>query len=184
MKPGETGLLALDWWNGNRTILADADLTGVICGLTLGTTAPHIYRALLESIALGNRRIIDNFSEHGLPMSEIVACGGIASASPLLMQLFADVERARGAGSRLQRDPRPWFGAVRRRGGRSVRGHRQRRGGDQAPHGPHVLPRIRRRTRPTSRCMGSTAGLYELLGRERSELLHELKRLRTERSAA
>ncbi len=90
LRPGETGLVALDWWNGNRTILADADLTGVIAGLTLSTTPRDVYRALLEAIAFGNRRIMDNFAEHGLELGEIVACGGIAEKSPLLMQLIAD----------------------------------------------------------------------------------------------
>jgi L-ribulokinase len=88
---GETGLVALDWFNGNRSILADADLSGVILGLTLHSTPEQIYRALLESIALGNRRIIDNFAEHGVPLTEIVACGGIAEKSPLTMQLIADI---------------------------------------------------------------------------------------------
>ena len=60
--------MALDWWNGNRSILADADLTGVIVGLTLQSTREEIYRALLESIAFGNRRIIENFEEHGLAL--------------------------------------------------------------------------------------------------------------------
>ncbi len=91
--PGETGLVALDWFNGNRSILADADLTGVICGLALHTEQAEIYRALLESIAFGNRRIIDNFEEHTLRINKIVACGGIAERSPLLMQMFADIER-------------------------------------------------------------------------------------------
>ncbi|MGO9902580.1 MAG: ribulokinase [Solirubrobacteraceae bacterium] len=90
MGVGETGLVALDWWNGNRTILADADLTGAIFGLTLTTTIEQLYRALLESIAFGNRRIMENFEEHGLPLQEIVACGGIAHRSPLLMQILAD----------------------------------------------------------------------------------------------
>jgi L-ribulokinase len=89
--PGSTGLVALDWWNGNRSVLADASLSGVIAGLTLATTPVEIYRALLESIAFGTRRIVDNFDEHGLAISEIVACGGIAEKSPVLMQLFADV---------------------------------------------------------------------------------------------
>jgi L-ribulokinase len=88
--PGETGLLALDWFNGNRSILADADLSGAIFGLTLHSSPAEIYRALLESIALGNRRIIDNFTENGLDISEIVAVGGIAERSPLAMQLIAD----------------------------------------------------------------------------------------------
>ncbi len=60
--------MALDWWNGNRTILADADLSGALLGLTLQTTREQIYRALLESIAFGNRRIIENFEEHGLKL--------------------------------------------------------------------------------------------------------------------
>ena len=88
--PGETGLVALDWFNGNRSILADADLTGAIFGLTLQSSAEEIYRALLESIAFGNRRIIENFEQHGIAISEIVACGGIAEKSPLLMQMIAD----------------------------------------------------------------------------------------------
>ncbi len=88
--PGETGLVALDWFNGNRSILADADLTGAIFGLTLHSSRGEIYRALLEAIAFGNRRIIDNFTEHGLELSEIVAVGGIAERSPLTMQLIAD----------------------------------------------------------------------------------------------
>ncbi len=90
MAPGECGLVALDWWNGNRTILADADLSGVLFGLTLQTRREHIYRALLESIAFGSRRIMDNFEEHGLELTQIVACGGIAERSPLMMQLLAD----------------------------------------------------------------------------------------------
>jgi L-ribulokinase len=88
--PGETGLLALDWFNGNRSILADADLSGAIFGLTLHSSPAEIYRALLEAIAFGNRRIIDNFTEHGIEISEIVAVGGIAERSPLIMQLIAD----------------------------------------------------------------------------------------------
>jgi L-ribulokinase len=89
--PGASGLVALDWWNGNRTILGDADLSGVIAGLTLATTPAEIYRALLESVAFGTRRIIENFVEHDVAIDEIVACGGIAERSALMMQLLADV---------------------------------------------------------------------------------------------
>src|SRR5258708_29139094 len=88
--PGDTGLLALDWWNGHRSILADADLSRVILGPTLQTDGAQLYRALLEAIAFGNRRIVENFAEHGLRVDEIVAGGGVAERSPLLMQLFAD----------------------------------------------------------------------------------------------
>jgi L-ribulokinase len=90
LRPGESGLVALDWFNGNRSILADADLSGAIFGLTLHSSPAEIYRALLEAIAFGNRRIIDNFTEHGLELSEIIAVGGIAERSPLTMQLIAD----------------------------------------------------------------------------------------------
>jgi L-ribulokinase len=90
LKPGETGLLAVPWWNGNRSILADADLSGVILGLNLRTSPVDTYRALLEAIAFGTKRIMDNFEEHGLPLSEIAAVGGIPARSPLLMQVLAD----------------------------------------------------------------------------------------------
>jgi L-ribulokinase len=90
LAPASTGLVALDWWNGNRSVLADADLTGVIAGLTLQTSAVEVYRALLESVAFGNLVILDNFRDNGFSLDEIVACGGIAEKSPLMMQLFAD----------------------------------------------------------------------------------------------
>ena len=180
--PGSSGLVALDWFNGNRTILADADLTGSIVGLTLQTTPAEIYRALLESIAFGNRRIMDNFTEHGLGLDRIVACGGIAERSPLLMQIIADVSGrevdvpdsrevpARGAAL---------FGAVA--------------AGAFAEIGAAV-----QRTRPaTARTFTPDPGagavydrvyrifaeLHDLLGRERPELLHELKYIRAERRA-
>jgi L-ribulokinase len=91
LAPGSTGLVALNWWNGNRSILADADLSGVIAGLTLATTPAEIYRALLESIAFAARRIVENFTDHGLTIDQLVACGGIAEKSPVLMQMFADI---------------------------------------------------------------------------------------------
>ena len=91
LAPGSTGLVALDWWNGNRSVLADADLSGAIVGIGLTTTPEEVYRSLLESVAFGTRRIVDNFDEHGLGVEEIVACGGVAERSPLLMQLVADV---------------------------------------------------------------------------------------------
>ena len=91
LAPGQTGMVALDWWNGNRSVLADADLSGVLVGLTLQTTAVDIYRALLESTAFGNKAILDNFVDGGLQLREIVACGGLAEKSPLLMQLIADI---------------------------------------------------------------------------------------------
>jgi L-ribulokinase len=87
---GQSGLVALDWWNGNRSILADASLSGVVAGLGLQTTRAEFYRALLEAIAFGNRVIFDNFKSGGFQFERIVACGGLAERAPLLMQLMAD----------------------------------------------------------------------------------------------
>jgi len=91
LKPGESGLLALDWWNGNRSVLVDVDLTGVLLGATLATRAPEIYRALIEATAFGTRTIIEAFRDHGVPVNEFVACGGLPEKNKLLMQIYADV---------------------------------------------------------------------------------------------
>lgn len=90
-KPGESGLLALDWWNGNRSVLVDANLTGLLVGATLATRAPEIYRALLEATAFGTRVIIEALETHGVPVNELVACGGLPEKNKLLMQIYADV---------------------------------------------------------------------------------------------
>jgi L-ribulokinase len=91
LRPGESGLLALDWWNGNRSILVDGDLTGLLVGATLATTPPEIYRALIEATAFGTRIIIDAFESNGVAVDEIVACGGLPERNRLLMQIYADV---------------------------------------------------------------------------------------------
>jgi len=181
IEPGATGLVALDWWNGNRTILADADLTGAIFGLGLHTTREEIYRALLESIAFGSRRIMDNFEAYGLVLSEIVACGGIAERSPLMMQLLADTSGrevhvpetkeipARGAAL---------FGAV-------AAGEFE----DIAAAIEATRPRQVTTYKPDleakktyDRVYEIYRTLYEMLGRSEVRLLHDLKRIRTERS--
>jgi L-ribulokinase len=91
LKPGESGLVALDWWNGNRSILVDAELSAVMVGITLATTAPEMYRAWLEATAFGRRVIIESFINGGLPVHEIIACGGLPDRNHLLMQIYADV---------------------------------------------------------------------------------------------
>jgi L-ribulokinase len=180
--PGASGLVALDWFNGNRTILADADLTGSILGLTLQTAPAEIYRALLESIAFGNRRIMDNFTEHDLALDRIVACGGIAERSPLTMQIIADVSGrmvdvpaspevpARGAAL---------FGAVAAGAfagiGAAVQATRPTVARTFAPD-PDASA-VYERVYPIFRAF------HDLLGRSQPALLHELKRIRAERKA-
>jgi L-ribulokinase len=179
LAPGSTGLLAFDWWNGNRSILADADLTGAIFGLTLHSSPGEIYRALLESIAFGNRRIIDNFIEHGLELSEIVAVGGIAERSPLTMQLIADTSGlvvhvpswreipARGAAlfgavaAGIYDDIDAAIEATRPSSSRTY---------TPEPAAKDVYDRVYAIYRT----------LYETLGRSEVELLHGLKKIRAE----
>jgi L-ribulokinase len=91
LRPGQSGLLALDWNNGNRTVLVDQRLTGLLLGQTLLTTPEEIYRALIEATAFGGLTIINRFQEYGVKISEIINCGGIAEKNALLMQIYADV---------------------------------------------------------------------------------------------
>ncbi len=91
LKPGQSGLVALDWHNGNRTVLVDQRLTGLIVGLTLRTRPEEIYRALIEATAFGARTIIERFREYGIEIREVRNCGGIAEKNPLVMQVYADV---------------------------------------------------------------------------------------------
>ena len=91
LTPGESGLLALDWNNGNRTILVDQRLTGMLLGQTLYTTPGEIYRALVEATAYGALTIINRFEEYGVKVRQVVNCGGIAEKNPLVMQIYADV---------------------------------------------------------------------------------------------
>jgi len=91
LKPGESGLIALDWNNGNRTILVDQRLTGLLVGQTLYTTPVEIYRALVEATAFGALTIINRFEEYGVKINQVVNCGGIAEKSPFTMQIYADV---------------------------------------------------------------------------------------------
>ena len=183
IEPGETGLVALDWWNGNRTILADADLTGAIFGMTLQTTREQIYRALLESIAFGSRRIMDNFEEHGLLTTQIVACGGIAERSPLMMQLLADTSGHEVLVPEVNEIPArgaALFGAVAAGVfediGSAIAKTRPR---DVRAYTPDLEAK-----KTYDRVYEIYRKLYEMLGRTDVRLLHDLKRIRTERRSA
>ncbi|MEG2203189.1 MAG: ribulokinase [Christensenellaceae bacterium] len=93
LKTGESGLLALDWWNGNRSVLVDVDLTGMMLGMTLQTKPEEMYRALVEATAFGTRKIIENFENNGVPVDEYYAAGGIAEKSSFMMQVYANIIR-------------------------------------------------------------------------------------------
>ena len=185
--PAATGLVALDWWNGNRSVLADADLSGVIAGLTLQTTAPEIYRALLESTAFGNKAVLDNFRNHGFHIDEIVACGGIAEKSPLLMQLFADstaLPVSVPASPQVPARGSAIFGAVA--AGESAGGFASVREAASA-----LRPGTARTYRPNPAAVPTYEavyevwkGLHDMLGRSERGWLHELKRLKRLQAAA
>ncbi len=91
LEPGSSGMLALDWWNGNRSVLVDVDLSGVLVGMTLATRAEEIYRTLMEATAFGTRQIVEAFKSKGIAVEDLVACGGLPERNPLLMQIYADV---------------------------------------------------------------------------------------------
>jgi len=91
IKPGQSGLIALDWNNGNRTILVDQRLSGLLVGQTLHTKPGEIYRALIEGTAFGALTIINRYEEYGVKIAEVINCGGIAEKNPLIMQIYADV---------------------------------------------------------------------------------------------
>ena len=90
-RPAETGLLALDWWNGNRSVLVDADLTGLMLGMHLGTKPEEMYRAVIEATAFGTYKIIRTFESRGVAVDEIYCCGGLPERNDLLMQIYSDV---------------------------------------------------------------------------------------------
>lgn len=91
LKPGQSGVIALDWWNGNKTPFVNGELSGVLLGMTLHTKPEEIYRALIEATAFGTKRILDLYEANGASVDEIVVSGGIALKNPMLMQIYADV---------------------------------------------------------------------------------------------
>jgi L-ribulokinase len=184
LAPGSTGLVALNWFNGNRSILADADLSGVIAGLTLSTTPAEIYRALLESIAFAARRIVENFTEHGLTIERLVACGGIAEKSPVLMQMFADITGRPvhvPASSQIPARGAAMFGAVAagtsglHPGGFQDIAHAVER---LRPEIAHSYTPDAAATEIYDRVYAAYRGLHDALGREHVDWLHSLKQLR------
>ena len=173
--PGQSGLVALDWWNGNRSILVDVDLSGLLLGATLATRAPEIYRALIEATAFGTRMIIESFEESGVPVHDIVACGGLPERNRLLMQIYADVTRREISGGGLAADAGPGLRDVGRRGCRGSRRWLRPHRGCRRTHGRparRALPARsgqRRRLRRALRGVPHPARLLRARGQRRHE---------------
>jgi L-ribulokinase len=181
LRPGQSGLLALDWWNGNRSVLVDADLEGLIVGMTLATRAPEIYRALIEGTAFGTRVIVEAFEQAGLRVDTIVACGGLPHRNALVMQIFADVVNREIAVARSEQAPAlgaAMWGAVA--AGAAGGGHATIA---DASSRMARLSEARFVPRPEHReaydaLYGEYRRLHDLFGRGGDDVMRRLKRLR------
>jgi len=186
LRPGESGLLALDWWNGNRSVLVDADLRGLIVGMSLATSPPEIYRALLEATAFGTRVVIEALERSDVPVDAIVACGGLPDRNPLLMQIFADVTgRTIALAGSLQVPAlgAAMFGAVAAggdRGGYDSIVEASRRMAHLS--GDRYTPREDSRG-PYDRLYAEYLRLHDLFGRGGDDVMRRLKRLQLEAHA-
>lgn len=188
LRPGESGLLALDWWNGNRSILVDAGLSGVLLGLGLGSRAEEIYRALMEATAFGTRQIITAFESAGVPVTSLYACGGLPERNELLMQIYADVT---GREIKLARELRigSALGAAMHAAvaaGPAAGGHADIHAAARAMAGLH-----RRSHRPRAehhavynRLFAEYQTLHDYFGRGANPVMKRLKALRAETAAA
>ena len=186
LRPGESGLLALDWWNGNRSVLVDADLRGLLVGMTLATRPPDIYRALIEGTAFGTRVIVEAFERAGLAVDGIVACGGLPDRNPFLMQVFADVTGREIAVAESRQAPAlgaAMFGAVA--AGAAAGGHDSIV--DAAASMAHLggaayVPRTEHRE-AYDVLFGEYVRLHDLFGRHGDDVMRRLKQLQTEAAA-
>ena len=181
LRPGESGLLALDWWNGNRSILVDVDLTGVLVGATLATRAPEIYRALIEATAFGTRMIVDSFEAAGVAVNDIVTCGGLPERNPLLMQIYADVtgrELSIGESAQAPALGSAMFGAVA--AGSAVGGYDSI--GDAAACMAHVRPKVYRPNAADhavyDELFAEYRDLHDYFGRGSNDVMKRLKSIR------
>lgn len=183
LRPGDSGLLALDWWNGNRSVLVDVDLTGMLLGATLSTRAPEIYRALIEATAFGTRMIIEAFENNGVTVDELVACGGLPEKNLLLMQIYADVTEREIKVTASRQTPAlgsAMFGAVA--AGRAAGGY------DSIVEAAQQMPRLKKRTfapaaqdqRIYRRLYQEYALLHDYFGRGQNDVMKRLKALRQE----
>jgi L-ribulokinase len=181
LRPGESGLLALDWWNGNRSVLVDVDLSGMLLGASLATTPAEIYRALIEATAFGTRVIIEAFEKNGVAVGELVACGGLPEKNPLLMQIYSDVTGREIKVTASKQTPAlgsAMFGAVA--GGSKAGGY------DTIFEAAERMARLQRKSyRPIAenrgiydRLYSEYARLYSYFGRGENDVMKHLRGLR------
>jgi L-ribulokinase len=185
LKVGESGLLALDWWNGNRSTLVDADLTGVLIGATLLTKPEEIYRALIEATAYGTRMIVETFRQHGVPINEFYACGGIAEKNALMMQIYSDVlnmEIKISASSQTPALGSAMFGAVaagKERGGYDSITDAAK---DMGRVKDFVYQPIEKNAGVYDQLFNEYARLYDYFGRGENNVMKTLKQIKKESS--
>jgi L-ribulokinase len=182
-KPGESGLLALDWWNGNRSTLVDVDLTGMLLGATLATKAPEIYRALIEATAFGTRVIVEACEKNGVPVNELVACGRLPEKNKLLMQIYADVTGREIKVTASKQTPAlgsAMFGAVA--AGRAAGGY------DSIFEATPKMARLKKESfkpipgnqRVYDQLFAEYVRLYDYFGRGENNVMKTLKKIKTE----
>lgn len=183
--PGSNGVIALDWWNGNRSILMNADLSGLLVGMTLGTTRGDVYRSLIEATGFGTRRILDAFAEEQVPVTELIAVGGLAERSPLLVQIYADITRRPiklAASANASATGAAMLGAVA--AGESVGGHASFVSAAQhmAALKPGGVDPDAGRAGAYDDLYGEYLEVHDHFGRGDSELMARLRRRRTSRA--
>ena len=182
IEPGESGLLALDWWNGNRSVLVDVDLTGLLLGATLATRAPEIYRALIEATAFGTRTIIESFEKQHVSVNELVTCGGLPEKNKLLMQIYADVTGRELKVTASKQTPAlgsAMFGAVA--AGKSEGGY------DSIFEAAPKMARLKKETfkpnpaaqRVYDQIYADYSALHDYFGRGANDVMKRMKQLRT-----
>jgi L-ribulokinase len=185
LQVGESGLLALDWWNGNRSTLVDADLTGVLLGATLLTKPEEIYRALIEATAYGTRMIIETFRHNGVPVAEVYAAGGIAEKNALMMQIYADVlnmDIKVSASSQTPALGSAMFGAVaagKERGGYDSITDAAK---DMGRVKDYIFKPIKANARVYEQLFNEYARLYDYFGRGANNVMKTLKKIKIESS--
>ncbi|PPA69912.1 ribulokinase [Jeotgalibacillus proteolyticus] len=183
LEAGESGLLALDWWNGNRSTLVDANLTGLLIGSTLLTKAEEIYRALIEATAYGTRMIVETFRSNGVPVNEVYAAGGIAEKNGLMMQIYSDVLKMDVKISASSQTPAlgaAMFGAVA--AGKERGGYESivKAAEDMGKVKEKVYQPIEKNSEVYEQLFTEYARLYEYFGRGENNVMKTLKKIKAE----